>query len=249
MTAPFEILNATGKGQVVLLCEHASNRIPDEYDGLGLSDVERLSHAAWDPGARALTLLLSEALDAVGVASTVSRLVYDCNRPPEAPSAIPEKSELIEVPGNRNLTQADRDARTAAVYVPFCAAVSQVLEARGPDTVVVTVHSFTRVYFGQARKVELGLLHDEDSRLVDAMLGHADRIPHRQIERNEPYGPSDGVTHSLRLHALSRGLANVMIEVRNDLLRTDEQVADMAREILALLEPALKDIAIREDAS
>ncbi|MDA7965226.1 N-formylglutamate amidohydrolase [Ruegeria sp.] len=249
MTAPVEILNPTGKGRVVVLCEHASNRIPDEYDGLGLAEADRTSHAAWDPGARALSLALSRALDAPVVASTVSRLVYDCNRPPEAASAMPEKSELIAVPGNVGLTQAQRDARTAAVYDPFCAAVARVLDTRGPDTVVVTVHSFTPVYYGKLRAVELGLLHDDDSRLVDAMLNHVDRIPHRRTERNQPYGPADGVTHSLRLHALSRGLANVMIEVRNDLMRTDEQVATMATDILALLEPALKDITIREGAS
>lgn len=249
MTAPVEVLNASGSGRVVLLCEHASNRIPSEYDGLGLSEADRVSHAAWDPGARALTLRLSQALDAPVVASTVSRLVYDCNRPPEAVSAMPGKSEMIEVPGNVGLSQQARDARVAAIYAPFCKAVAKVLDARGPETVLVTVHSFTSVYFGQPRVAELGLLHDEDSRLVDAMLDHVDRIPHRRTERNEPYGPADGVTHSLRLHALRRGLANVMLEVRNDLLRADEQVATMAQDILALLDPALNEITIKEEAS
>ncbi len=249
MTGSVEILNQAGKGRVVLLCEHASNHIPQEYDGLGLSEADQISHAAWDPGALALTQVLSQALDAPVVASTLSRLVYDCNRPPEAASAMPEKSELIEVPGNVGLDQPQRDARIQSVYIPFCQAVAQMLDARGPDTVVVTVHSFTPVYFGQPRAVELGLLHDEDSRLVDAMLDHVDQIPLRRTKRNEPYGPADGVTHSLRLHALSRGLANVMIEVRNDLLGNEVQVANMSRDILALLEPALNDITIREDAS
>lgn len=249
MSSPVEILNPDGKGRVVILCEHASNRIPAAYAGLGLAEADRDSHAAWDPGARALSLALSAALDAPVVASTVSRLVYDCNRPPEAPSAMPEKSELIEVPGNVGLSQAARDARTAAVYEPFCAAVSEVLDARGPDTVVVTVHSFTPVYFGKQRAVELGLLHDDDSRLVDAMLARADQIAPRVVERNDPYGPEDGVTHSLRLHALSRGLANVMIEVRNDLMRTDADIAGRAQEILTLLHPALTDIVSREEQS
>lgn len=247
MTGPVEILNQTGQGRVVLLCEHASHRIPPEFCGLGLSDADRLSHAAWDPGARNLTLELSKALDAPVVASTVSRLVYDCNRPPEAASAIPEKSELIAVPGNVGLTQAQRDARKVVAYDPFCAAVSKVVNQRRADTVIVTVHSFTPVYFGTPRTVELGLLHDEDSRLVDAMLNYVERIPHRRTERNEPYGPADGVTHSLRLHALSRGLPNVMIEVRNDLLRANEQITAMAKEILALLQPALNDITIKEE--
>ncbi|WP_298855479.1 N-formylglutamate amidohydrolase [uncultured Ruegeria sp.] len=247
--ASVEILNETGTGRVVLLCEHASHRIPPEYNSLGLAEADRQSHAAWDPGARALTVMLSQALNSPVIASTVSRLVYDCNRPPEAVSAMPGKSEMIEVPGNTGLTARDRAARVAAVYEPFCKAVSRVLDVRGPETVVVTVHSFTPVYFDRPRAVEVGLLHDEDSRLVDAMLDHTDRLPHRWIERNEPYGPADGVTHSLRLHALSRGLANVMIEVRNDLLRTDVQIAAMADEILALLQPALNEIAIKEDAS
>jgi len=240
--APVEVLNPEGQGRVVLICEHASNHIPAEHAGLGLADRDRDSHAAWDPGAREVTLALSRALDAPAVMSRVSRLVYDCNRPPEAPSAMPEKSELIEVPGNQGLSQATRDARTAAVYHPFCAAVNQVLDRRGPGTVVVTIHSFTPVYFGQPRAVELGLLHDADSRLVDAMLEQAHRLPHRRIGRNEPYGPKDGVTHSLKLHALSRGMANVMIELRNDLLRSPEDVAAMAEELLTLLRPALEEI-------
>ena len=80
---------------------------------------------------------------------------------------------------------------------------------------VVTVHSFTPVHFGEPRAVELGILDDEDSRLADRMLVRAGALPHRRVARNEPYGPDDGVMHSLKLHALSRGLANVMIDVRN----------------------------------
>lgn len=244
-----EVINPTGTGRVVLLCEHASNTIPEKFNGLGLSPKDSLSHAAWDPGARALSLLLSVALDAPVVASTVSRLVYDCNRPPEAASAMPEKIERISVPGNAGLTPMDRAARTAEIYDPFCTAVSQVLDGRDKNTIVLTIHSFTPVFHGQARSVELGILHDEDSRLVDAMLSHADRLPRRQIKRNEPYGPGDGVTHSLRLHAQSRGLESAMIEVRNDLLRDDDQKAAISKDLLALLQPALKGIAFEEHES
>ncbi|WP_120500071.1 N-formylglutamate amidohydrolase [Roseovarius sp. EL26] len=249
MSDTVEILNPQGQGQVVILCEHASHHIPQIYDGLGLAPEHREGHAVWDPGARALSLQLSKMLDAPVVASCVSRLVYDCNRPPNAHSAMPVKSELVDIPGNIDLSQTDRDLRIMSVYEPFCAAVSQVLEHAKADTVVVTVHSFTPVYYGKRRRVELGLLHDEDSRLVDAMLAHKAALPKRVTLRNEPYGPEDGVTHSLRIHALSRGLANVMIEVRNDLLQTDEQISAMAQEILTLLMPALKEIAFKEDES
>ena len=42
---------------------------------------------------------------------------------------------------------------------------------------VVTVHSFTPVHFGEPRAVELGILHDEDSRLADGMLARAGALP------------------------------------------------------------------------
>lgn len=237
-----EVVNREGPSPVLLLCEHASSNIPGRYNGLGLRDEDRLSHAAWDPGARSVALHMSKALDATLVASRVSRLVYDCNRPPEAASAMPEKSELVAVPGNFGLSDAERQERVDTVYVPFCQTVTDVIKARkkaGLKTFLVTMHSFTPVYFGKPRDVEIGILHDDDSRLADAMLEQASALPHRRVERNEPYGPADGVTHSLKLHGLAHGLANVMIEIRNDLVATPEQEEAMAEEMLTLLRPAL----------
>lgn len=254
MTHPFnpdvvDLINPHGSSRVLLLCEHASRHIPAAYGDLGLAEEDRKSHAAWDLGAQALGGLLSQALDAPFLAGKISRLVYDCNRPPEASSAMLEKSELIEVPGNHGLTDAQRDARTSIVYEPFCAAVDHMLDTLGPDAVLVTVHFYTPTFFGKPRMVELGLLHDDDTRFADAMLANTGDLASRVIGRNEPYGPKDGVTHSLKLHAAARGILNVMIEVRNDLLRTNEQIEGIAADILLLLRPALENIAVKEKTS
>ena len=241
----YEVLNGAGRGAAVILCEHASHHIPGRYANLGLAEADRKSHAAWDPGARAVALALSKALNAPLVASRISRLVYDCNRPPEAPSAMPAKSEVIEIPGNAHLSQEQREEREMTVYRPFCDAVTRLIQTRkeaGLETVIITMHSFTPVYFGKQRAVEIGILHDDDSRLADAMLDEASALPHRRVERNAPYGPEDGVTHSLQLHGLQHGLANVMIEVRNDLMQTPAQEAEIAEELLTLLRPALTAI-------
>ena len=243
-----EVVNPQGAGAALLLCEHASNAIPAAFDGLGLDPDAARSHAAWDPGARDLALALSRALDAPLVAGRLSRLVYDCNRPPEAPSAMPEKSEVIEVPGNRGLTEGDRAARTSAVYRPFCAAVDAVIadrRARGLPTALVTIHSFSPVWFGRPRAVEIGILHDADARMADLMLRAAEFLPGRKVERNQPYGPDDGVTHSLQVHGLANDLPNVMIEVRNDLLATPQGVAMIADELHSLLTPALSGLGLR----
>ena len=237
-----EIINRAGNGPAVILCEHASHDIPPQYQQLGVDPAHLCSHAAWDPGAYAVAMTLAQKLEAPVVASLVSRLVYDCNRPPEAASAMPERSEVIDIPGNRNLTIAQRAMRINAIYRPFCDTVTTVLadrQARNIPSVLITIHSFTPIYHGQHRTVEIGILHDADSRLADAMLAQAYRLPHRQIERNIPYGPEDGVTHSLKLHGLRNGIANVMIEIRNDLLQTPNEQEVMAEELLMLIHPAL----------
>ena len=242
-----EVINLTGAGDVVLLCEHASNDIPNKYNDLGLNSVDKNSHAAWDPGARELSLLLSQVLDAPLIASTVSRLVYDCNRPPSAASAMPVKSELIEVPGNRNLTEDQRSERISSIYEPFQNAVQQAIQTRkknGLWTALVTIHSFTPIYFGQKRSVEIGILHDQDSCLADAMLSHATDT--YKVKRNAPYGPDDGVTHSLIRHGVQNALPNVMIEVRNDLLADPEDIMKVAEELLGQLRPALTNLKRQE---
>jgi predicted N-formylglutamate amidohydrolase len=237
-----EEFGVAADGPALILCEHASNHIPARYADLGLDAEARQSHAAWDPGARAVALHLAQALSSPMVAARVSRLVYDCNRPPEADSAMPERSEVIEVPGNRNLSAAQRAERIAQVYTPYCNAVSQVIAARkaaGLATALITIHSFTPVWFGIPRDCEIGILHDRDTRLADAMLAEAHRLPHRVIRRNDPYGPQDGVTHSLKIHGMTQGLPNVMIEIRNDLLQGAAAQAGIAEEMLTLLRPAL----------
>ncbi|MBX9469940.1 MAG: N-formylglutamate amidohydrolase [Rhizobium sp.] len=237
--------NATAGSGIVLVCEHASSLLPASAGDLGLSPEALSSHIAWDPGALAIARSLSEKLDGVLVHQRFSRLIYDCNRPPESPAAMPEKSEIYEIPGNRELSPAERYARTAALYIPFHDRVSNEiarLQGEGQRPVVVTVHTFTPVYFGNPREVEIGILHDADSRLADAMLDAAAGSPFR-VERNSPYGPEDGVTHTLRLHALPQGFANVMIEVRNDLVRDDAEVEAVSSHLADLISEALKRVA------
>ena len=237
--APARLLGGSGAAPMVLVCEHASNRIPERYGDLGLDDATRKSHVAWDPGASAVARRLAEAFNAPLVESAVSRLVYDCNRPPEAPDAMPEKSEIHEIPGNRELSDEERVARIAEIYAPFRALLAESIAARPLPPALITIHSFTPVYHGRAREVEIGILHDADSRLADAMLESAPQFTSRKVERNAPYGPEHGVTHTLREHALPAGLLNVMIEIRNDLIASEEDQAEMADMLARWLAHAL----------
>ncbi|KAA2315166.1 N-formylglutamate amidohydrolase [Pseudooceanicola sediminis] len=235
------VANPGGTGPVVLVCEHASAAIPASLGGLGLSQADRLSHAVWDPGALDLATAMSERLHAPLVAGRVSRLVYDCNRPPDVPSAMPVRSETIDVPGNAALTPAQRAARTDAIYRPFQAALSAVLERHGGA--VVTVHSFTPLWHGTRRDTEIGLLHDSDARLATAMMTNWSGP--LKAELNAPYSATDGVTHTLAEHAIPRGRLNVMIEVRNDLLTDAAAVAEVAEQLCGALSRSLAQLATR----
>ena len=80
--------------------------------------------------------------------------------------------------------------------------------------------------------MEIGILHDADDRLANAVLAAGAREPGYLVRRNDPYGPADGVTHTLIVQAMSRGLLNVMIEVRNDLI-ADEASQQRCASLLA----------------
>ncbi len=223
---PYEIVNKDGSAGICLLCEHASASIPDRLGDLGLSKEDRFSHAVWDIGADALARALSAKLDAPLIVARTSRLVYDLNRPPHAPDVMPSQSGEIRVPGNRDISEAEKAARTADIYEPFHTAVSTLLDAFEASPVLVTIHTFTPVWQGKERTTELGLLHDIDARLALAMMKVSDTECVTRL--NEPYSAKDGVTHSLQRHAIPRGLLNVMIEVRNDLLEDEAQILRMS---------------------
>ncbi|MEO1249605.1 MAG: N-formylglutamate amidohydrolase [Pseudomonadota bacterium] len=239
---PVEVINANGGGPMVLVCEHASNFIPASLNGLGLPGEAKDSHIAWDPGALAVARILSEAFDAPLVAGRVSRLVYDCNRSPDRPDAVPVRSERNDIPGNAELSAAERGQRVSEIYEPFANMLAWVIDGKTsshPPPALVTIHSFTRVYLDQVRDVELGILHDSDARLADAMLQRGAEITGLRTARNDPYGPQDGVAHTLQVHGIARGLPNVMIEIRNDLIADGSAQKQVAENLSRLLRESL----------
>jgi predicted N-formylglutamate amidohydrolase len=235
---PVIIVNENGPSPVVLICEHAGKVIPKSLGSLGLPPEELTRHIAWDIGAEAVARGLAQALDAPLVLQRYSRLAYDCNRPPESPDAMPVMSETTRIPGNENLAPEARLARIRSIYRPFHDAVSRFLDQRaaeGAASLLVTMHSFTPTYKGKRRHLDLGVLHDRDARLADLVLGLAGRLKDIVVKRNEPYGPEDGVCHTLNLHGGARGLYHVMLEIRNDLISHETGQAQWTARLAAIL--------------
>src|SRR3989338_731697 len=242
---PPVIENADASGRIVLVCEHASNLIPPRWGDLGLSPDQRRAHIAWDPGALGLARGLARRLDAVLIHAPVSRLVYDCNRAPDMAGAMPSRSEVHDIPGNAAISAEERLARTQSVYLPFHnAAHGLIVEriARGQRPVIVTIHSFTPVYFGQSRSVEFGVIHDADPSYAKAILAAAQATTNLRVELNAPYSAADDVAHSLRVLATPYGLPNAMLEIRNDLIGSPEAEEAMAEALAPVLNMGLVEI-------
>jgi predicted N-formylglutamate amidohydrolase len=159
---------------------------------------------------------------------------------------MPAVSEIFSIPGNADISPEERQARAEALYFPFRDALAAFVAGRrkaGRPCVLVTVHSFTPVYHGVARPVEVGILHDTDKRLADRMLAHGVADGRYDIRRNEPYGPTDGVTHTLIEHGIRTGQFNVMIEIRNDLVKDEVGQRVMADYLADLLLKSIADLA------
>lgn len=242
----------TGAG-VVVICEHASNVLPEscpELGGdLGLASQARGAHVAFDIGALGLARGLAARLapdcgGAVLVHAPLSRLVYDLNRAPDHPAAMPARSEVFDIPGNRNLRAGDRLRRMRALYLPFhetLRAEIARLVVLGRRPALIAVHSFTPVFHGARREVEFGVIHDDDPALSLAVMAAAEGCG-LLTRLNEPYSAAGDVTHTIRLHAGPLRLHNTMLEIRNDLIATAAEQAAMAARLAPVLAQALHRI-------
>lgn len=236
------VSNARGASPFVIVCDHASNRLPEQYGDLGLSPLERVSHIAWDPGALAVSRALSAALDAPLVQSTVSRLIIDCNRDLDAPDLIWTLSEATRIAANENLGPEERSFRIDHFHRPYHASIETLLEARrhaGQETILVCMHSFTPVYHGVPRPWPIGLIHGLDQRYTRALYDalKADD-PELNVGWNEPYAALNGVTLTLEKHGDRRGLEATMIEIRHDEILEPTGVATWSARLAHCLQTA-----------
>lgn len=247
--APFEVLNGDAGGQVLLLCDHASNRVPRALGGLGLEEIELERHIGWDIGAGEVTRRLAGALGAPAILAGYSRLVIDCNRALDHPGLIPEESDGTPVPGNVDLDPAARAARVAALHDTYHRAIEAQLE-RMHETlpadsapVVLAIHSFTPIMDAVERPWEIGILWNREPRLPEPLIARLREEPDLTVGNNEPYSARLGYGYTLERHAEAAGLANALVEIRQDLIDTRHGAAEWSARLLA----ALRDVLARDD--
>ncbi|MCM0019583.1 MAG: N-formylglutamate amidohydrolase [Tagaea sp.] len=237
------ILNPEGKADLLLICDHASRAVPKTLGDLGVPRAEWDRHIAFDIGAEPAARVLSERFDAPLVVSGYSRLVVDCNRRPEDPTAMPEIADGTPIPGNRDLPPAERARRLRDLHAPYHAAVAQAIakyRTAGRVPIVVAMHSCTPVFKGFERPWHVGILWKSDPRLpVPLMKALADQ-PGVNVGDNQPYDARDGHGYTMRTHCEMAGIPHALIELRQDLVDTRAGVAEWAGIFGDALEVALR---------
>lgn len=248
---PVEWINSEGRSAIFLTCEHAGRTVPAVLGDLGIPIAEMDRHIAYDVGAEALSRGLSERLDAALVLQRYSRLVIDCNRPFEARDCFVTESDGTIVPMNADIADLERRRRYVEIHQPLHEAIAVALDQRlasGKPLFLVSVHSFTPLMraTGAVRDFELGLLYNRDPRLAER-LAETFRAanPDMTVKLNAPYQVNDISDYTIPVHGERRGIAHVLIEVRNDLIndaRGQEEWADRLAGPLRLAAESLEGL-------
>ena len=247
--SPFVVANPLARAPILLVCDHASCRFPKVLGDMGLDPFARRCHLAIDIGAGKLTESLAKSLGVTAVIAQYSRLVVDCNRQLMDPGAFLEYGDGILVPGNRNLTQADKDARANAIYRPYHNAIDDQikrLRAVGPKPLFISIHSFTPVLNGISRAVQTGVLWDAD-RDVASIFIEEFRAAGYLTGDNEPYSGKAPQDLTIDHHAEEIGLPHVGIEVRQDLIDDIAGVDQVASVMHQIIESIPERIGLRQD--
>ncbi|PJG53401.1 N-formylglutamate amidohydrolase [Bradyrhizobium forestalis] len=244
--APVHEVNAAGQSPFLLTADHYGRVLPRALGDLGVAESELVRHIAWDIGIAGVAERLARMLDAHLIAQRYSRLAIDCNRPPGVASSIPVISEATAIPGNENLVAAAKERRRREIFDPYHGRIAAAIDARvqaGKPTVLVALHSFTPVYYGDPRPWHIGTLYHRDTVLPRLMLQHLRGESDLVVGDNQPYAVSDITDYTIPVHGEARGLINTGIEIRQDLI-TDEsgqqQWAERLARILRAIEATLR---------
>lgn len=213
------VVAGDGDASVFLTCEHASEHVPRPFRWHPDDAWLRGTHWAYDLGAAELTRDLAAAWGATAVLSRFTRLLADANRPPGHADLFRATAEGRPVAANQRLSDEERERRMELLYRPYHAAIDRELR-RGKAEILFAVHSFTPVYEGRPRHMEVGVLYDTEEALAvrvrDALAGDG-----LEVKLNEPYSGKEGLIYSADFHAAAHERRAVELEVRQDLVVDD----------------------------
>lgn len=242
--------NRNTRSRLLLVCEHAGCAIPSSLSNLGLSDDVIHDHVGWDIGAYGFAERLANHQGAELIYQRISRLVIDCNRQLGCTTLIPKLSEYTKVPGNMALTDRQRHQRIEEIWAPFQDAINQSLDRRLASkirSVLVAVHSFNPVYQGVKRPWHVCLAYNRDDRLAKLLYEDLKSTCEQfEIALNKPFSVTDEEDQTIPAFGEARSIPHVLLEIRNDLLQTENEQLDWATRIGSALQRCIEYLDIEE---
>jgi len=223
-------------GPFVFTCDHAAKRI-DEWRPEPAERPLVEAHWGWDIGAADLTRALVRLTGSFAVLSGFSRLVCDANRHPAEPSFVVEEVEGRPLSFNRGVDAVERRRRQRRYFDPYHEAIDRGIAERratGPAPRLCAVHSFTPIFLGRRRPMEVGVLfdaHDEHAWRLEGALAEQGF----ECALNAPYSGYDGLIYSAARHGRRHDLVYLELEVRQDLIDTPERAETVAGRIAGAL--------------
>ena len=219
----------------IVCCEHATRRVPAAWRALFRGQRAPLdSHRGWDPGAATLARALARRLDAPLFLGRATRLLVDLNRSLDHPRLF---SELT-----RGLSAGERERLLAELWRPYRDAIEATVVRHldaGRRVAHLSPHSFTPIWNGRERRVDVGLLHDpsrprERALVEDLRARIRSREPGLRVFLNLPYrGYADGLTATLRARHPTPRYAGIEIEVNQALVARPARWRALVRTIVA----------------
>ena len=227
----------------LFVCDHAGNRIPRRLGSLGVKKDDLLRHIAWDIGAQGLAEEFARRFEATFVQQVYSRLVIDCNRPPNTESSIIKVSESTVVPGNHDLSKEEIEARRKEIFDPYHDTITSIIDKRleqQQPTILLAIHSFTPVYHDESRPWHIGLLYNRDTRLAKLFYELLVQDELLCVGDNNPYSVDDFTDYTIPAHGEKRGIPHLLFELRHDLIEREEDQYRWAHRLAHALECALE---------
>ena len=217
--------NENEKSNFLIICDHASNFIPNEYKNLGLSEDILDTHIAYDIGVKEVALNISLSLRCPLIMTNFSRLLIDANRGIDDPTLIMKISDGSIIPGNKNISYLnncdEKKKRIRTYYNNYHNKISEIINrsiSRSVYPAIISIHSFTPLFADKKRLTELGILWDSDDRLSSIFFDYLNKnYKNLNIGNNKPYS-GRMKNDTLYKHGTKRGIANILIEIRQDLI-------------------------------